>query len=153
MILKNGKRIDGMGDSMPIGSVIEYNGTDIPDGWEVLPAEGVEIYSTTETLIGTYANRPLYRIILTTNKGSLPNNTYVNIPHNIPNVDYIVSIKGLVFEAPITDDGWFYPIPYVSPTVGHIAVVGRRDVIQVEASMDLSKMHSNIIIDYTKTTD
>jgi hypothetical protein len=34
MILKNGKRLDGMGDSMPIGSIIEYNGTDIPDGWE-----------------------------------------------------------------------------------------------------------------------
>lgn len=39
MILKNGKRLDGMGDSMPIGSVIEYNGTDIPDGWEVLPGD------------------------------------------------------------------------------------------------------------------
>lgn len=39
MILKNGKRIDGLGDNMPIGSVIEYNGTDIPDGWEVLPGD------------------------------------------------------------------------------------------------------------------
>jgi hypothetical protein len=39
MILKNGKRLDGMGDSMPIGSVIEYNGTDIPDGWEILPGD------------------------------------------------------------------------------------------------------------------
>lgn len=39
MILKNGKRIDGMGDSMPIGSIIEYNGIDIPDGWEILPGD------------------------------------------------------------------------------------------------------------------
>lgn len=39
MILKNGKRLDGMGDSMPIGSVIEYNGTNIPDGWEILPGD------------------------------------------------------------------------------------------------------------------
>ena len=37
MILKNGKRIDGLGDNMPIGSIVEYNGTDIPDGWEILP--------------------------------------------------------------------------------------------------------------------
>lgn len=36
MILKNGKRLDGMGDSMPIGSIVEYNGTDIPDGWELI---------------------------------------------------------------------------------------------------------------------
>ncbi len=34
MIIKNGKRIDGLGDSMPIGSIIEYGGTNIPDGWE-----------------------------------------------------------------------------------------------------------------------
>lgn len=39
MIIKNGKRLDGMGDSMPIGSIIEYNGTDIPDGWEILPGD------------------------------------------------------------------------------------------------------------------
>lgn len=28
-----------MGDSMPIGSIVEYNGTDIPDGWEILPGD------------------------------------------------------------------------------------------------------------------
>lgn len=43
MILKDGKRIDGMGDSMPIGSIIEYNGTDIPEGWEILP-EDANVY-------------------------------------------------------------------------------------------------------------
>lgn len=41
MILKNGKRIDGLGDSMPIGSIVEYNGTDIPDGWEQV-AESID---------------------------------------------------------------------------------------------------------------
>lgn len=39
MILKNGKRIDGIGDSMPIGSIIEYNGMEIPDGWEQFEEE------------------------------------------------------------------------------------------------------------------
>lgn len=39
MIIRNGKRLDGMGDSMPIGSIVEYNGTDIPDGWEILPGD------------------------------------------------------------------------------------------------------------------
>lgn len=39
MILKNGKRIDGLGDNMPIGSIVEYNGTNIPDGWEILPGD------------------------------------------------------------------------------------------------------------------
>lgn len=62
MILKNGKRLDGMGDSMPIGSVIEYNGTDIPDGWEILPDEEGDIYSEEEHKIGRWINgKPIYR--------------------------------------------------------------------------------------------
>jgi hypothetical protein len=39
MILKNGKRLDGIADALPIGSIIEYDGTEIPDGWEVLTEE------------------------------------------------------------------------------------------------------------------
>lgn len=65
MILKNGKRIDGMGDSMPIGSIVEYNGTDIPDGWEILPeAEEKNIYSQEEVRIGTWLGKPLYRKVI-----------------------------------------------------------------------------------------
>lgn len=52
MILKNGKRLDGMGDSMPIGSVVEYNGTDIPDGWEILPGDANVYIGTTEPTEG-----------------------------------------------------------------------------------------------------
>lgn len=52
MILKNGKRLDGMGDSMPIGSVIEYNGTDIPDGWEILPGDANVYIGSTEPTEG-----------------------------------------------------------------------------------------------------
>lgn len=48
MILKNGKRIDGLGDNMPIGSIVEYNGTDIPDGWEILPGDANVCISQTE---------------------------------------------------------------------------------------------------------
>ena len=50
MILKNGKRIDGMGDSMPIGSIIEYNGTDIPDGWEEVIEDNLEDSSMVLTI-------------------------------------------------------------------------------------------------------
>lgn len=61
MIIKNGKRLDGMGDSMPIGSIIEFDGTEVPDGYEVV-ADEVILYSneqgTTEeiTLSDSVAN-------------------------------------------------------------------------------------------------
>ena len=45
MIIKDGKRIDGLGDSMPIGSIVEIAGTDIPDGWEeVIEPEDATVY-------------------------------------------------------------------------------------------------------------
>jgi len=47
MIIKDGKRIDGLGDSMPIGSIIEYDGTNVPDGWEVL-TENANVYVGSE---------------------------------------------------------------------------------------------------------
>jgi hypothetical protein len=52
MILKNGKRIDGLGDNMPIGSIVEYNGTDIPDGWEILPGDANVYIGPTEPADG-----------------------------------------------------------------------------------------------------
>ena len=61
MILKNGKRVDGIADALPIGSIFEYDGDTIPDGYEVV-ADEVILYSneqgTTEeiTLSDSAAN-------------------------------------------------------------------------------------------------
>jgi hypothetical protein len=45
MIIKDGKRIDGLGDSMPIGSIVEIAGMEIPDGWEeVFEPEDATVY-------------------------------------------------------------------------------------------------------------
>lgn len=57
MILKNGKRLDGMGDSMPIGSVIEYKGTDIPDGWEKVEEEATEEVAKDSSIVLTINNK------------------------------------------------------------------------------------------------
>lgn len=61
MILKNGKRVDGIADALPIGSIIEYDGNIIPDGYEIV-ADEVILYNneqgTTEeiTLSDSAAN-------------------------------------------------------------------------------------------------
>ena len=43
-------------DTMPIGSEVDYDGNDVPLGWEEVEDKG-EIYSTTETRVGTWINR------------------------------------------------------------------------------------------------
>jgi hypothetical protein len=67
MIIKNGKRLDGMGDSMPIGSIIEFDGTEIPDGYEVV-ADEVILYNNEQ---GTTAEITL--------SDSVANYTYIEI--------------------------------------------------------------------------
>ena len=68
MILKNGKRLDGMGDSLPIGSIIEYNGTDIPDGWELVA--------------GTESGERNYIQCELTDRLNIPDTNYVLVPFN-----------------------------------------------------------------------
>lgn len=50
-------------DSIPAGSVIEFDGDVVPEGYEKVEDKG-EVYSTEEQRIGTWIDgKPLYRII------------------------------------------------------------------------------------------
>lgn len=120
MILKNGKRLDGMGDSMPIGSIVEYNGTDIPDGWEILPGdanvyvgpveptEGQEIWiKRSKNLYNKYGNLNVsYPKMYPNGNTTLQSNGYVRstssyyfgyspgqVIHVEKNTDYVISFE------------------------------------------------------------
>lgn len=50
-----------VGDTLPIGAVIDYAGETVPSNWEEVEEEG-EAYSTEEQRIGTWIDgKPLYR--------------------------------------------------------------------------------------------
>lgn len=57
MIVKNGKRLDGMGDSMPIGSIIEFDGTEVPDGWKRVETENGNVVPSCHTGAFTINNK------------------------------------------------------------------------------------------------
>lgn len=53
--------LDDVGDTLPIGTIVEYEGDTVPDGYEEVEDEG-EVYSTEEVRIGTWIDgKPLYR--------------------------------------------------------------------------------------------
>ena len=57
-------------DALPIGSVLLYDGENIPEGYEEV-RDYIPTYSTEETKVGTWIDgKPLYRKVLT---GTLPN--------------------------------------------------------------------------------
>lgn len=136
MIIKNGKRMDGMGDSMPIGSIIEYNGTDIPDGWELVEEPDTELNLITDgdPIKAGYKidGRDVYvkRVFVP----SLPNNGLLEPDTGIPStydIDYYV---GTV----INNNRYTMTVPVEGTNFMRAALDGRSTnyVIQISTNSD-----------------
>lgn len=109
-----------------------------------------EIYSTSETRIGTWLGKPLYRKII--DFGALPNNTDKSVALGISNLELIITMNGVANRP----GGNKMPIPTVSSTLSGMIY------IYIDASLNLhivtgedrsSYTKTYITIEYTKTTD
>jgi len=110
-------------------------------------AWGADVYSTTETVVGTYNGKPLYRKVV--DCGALPNTAGKSVTHNISNINIITSMSGTSWN----DAGKKIPLPTVSLSYP-ISVSADKSKISITTSSDRSDFkNSNVIIEYTKTTD
>lgn len=83
-------------DVMPIGTVVDYEGTEIPEGWE---EAGSDDYSLEETFTGKYwvDGKKIYKKVVryttTSTIGATGTTTSITIPHGITNfnetIDYM----------------------------------------------------------------
>ena len=108
-----------------------------------------DVYSTEETIIGTWLGKPLYR--KTVNIGALPNATAKNVAHNITNIDYIVRFYGTAMSAAKHT----LPLPHVNTgniSYGVLLQVGKTNV-EIETGYNRSDYSGYVTIEYTKTTD
>ena len=147
MILKNGKRLDGMGDSMPIGSIVEYNGADIPDGWEVLPDEGESIYSQEERRVGTWINgEPLYQKVV--DFGSLPNTNYKDVSLGVDENVIVTQLTGVAYSA----SGNALALPYAAGVGYEISLSYQYETkhIRIQTYGDRSACTAMIVVQYIK---
>ena len=104
-------------------------------------------YSTTETVVGTYNGKPLYRKIV--DCGALPNNTTKEIIHGIANINIFTNITGSAWDS----NGTTIPLPTASLT-SPVVMYSDKSKIYITTITDRSTMiNSNVIIEYTKTTD
>ena len=135
-------------DTLPIGTEVDYDGQDIPEGWEEV--DDPNEYSTTEKRVGTFMGKPLYRKII--DFGALPNNTDKSVALGISNLELIITMNGVANKP----GGNKMPIPTVSSTLSGMIY------IYVDASLNLhivtgedrsSYTKTYITIEYTKTTD
>lgn len=110
-----------------------------------------ETYSTSEIVVGTWLNKPLYRKVI--EFGSLPNSTAKEVNHNISNIDKIVHQEAIAMES----GGTTYSIPHVSaPNMSSGMTMSLRSThtwVQIYCSANMSSYTGYFILEYTKTTD
>ena len=90
------------GDTLPIGSEIDYTGSSVPAGWEE-----VADYSTNEVNTGkTWIDgKPIYRRVV--DAGTSSGSGYTNVNHNIANIDTLC-----FYQAYMNDSGSIYQLPW-----------------------------------------
>jgi len=105
-------------------------------------------YSTTETVIGIWLDKPLYRKVI--NFGGLPNNTYKSVAHNISDISKIIRATGYSYAT----SGSFVNIPYSASGTNSIELVANvTDITIYTHTNQTAFSECYIVVEYTKTTD
>ena len=105
-----------------------------------------QIYSTDETIIGTWVNgKPLYRKII---KVSVNQGVQKIYDVSNMNLDDIICMNGSISQSV----GSFVPIPYGTSSNDFAVVYYPKSSNQIEINTSTAGI-VNIILEYTKTTD
>ena len=140
-------------DELPVGTRVEYNGTEVPDGWEEVPTYG-DVYSEEETVIGTWFGKPLYRKAISST-GLINRTTILTVPHNVENMEtfwidnshsFFLAISGLSYSLPM--------IGYQGNTSDNAYAYADETNIYVYSNGGWADTWTKVItLLYTKTTD
>lgn len=141
------------GDTLPIGTEVDYDGEDVPYGWEEVE-EPKDVYSTDEVKTNKVwvDGKPIYRKIVVYDKGTRTGKIETN--HGISDVDKIVSIGGFV-----TNNTEFIPLPSaitidnVNPYSISLQTSTRTKFTIFVGTVFTTSWTFYIITEYTKTTD
>lgn len=108
-----------------------------------------DVYSTEETVIGTWLGKPLYRKVI--DVGALPDDTTKLVAHNITNIDYIVRFYGTAMGS----NNHTLPLPHVNPKTPNYGILLQvsRTNVEIETGHARSDYSGYVTIEYTKTTD
>lgn len=119
------------------GNVIQPNGSG-----------GGEVYSTSETVIGTWNGRTLYRKCYEVS--AMPNNTTLLVPHGLGNSVSFFSCYGWIHAAHL-DPTSFTVGSYANLTTGKFfRTYISGDSIAVETNADYHASGGTLIVEYVK---
>ena len=137
-------------DSIPAGSVIDFDGDVVPEGYEKVEDKG-EVYSTEEQRIGTWNGKKLYRkTIEIDTSSSFTNSTLTKYEHKIANIEKI--IKATSTAKTSWGGGWFTDIT-LAINKFQIRADETYLYIKNDSGSDYKLEYLAVILEYTKTTD
>ena len=131
-----------VGDTLPIGTEVDYDGSVVPDGWEVV--DDPNTYSTNETRIGTWIDgKPIYRKVVDFTISS----TWQDVG-TFSNVNFFTKIQ-LVRKT----GGNAYPYYHDSDNYCYAYITTTKTKMIVASSSNENGNAGSLIVEYTKTTD
>ena len=108
------------------------------------------IYSTDETIIGTWMNKPLYRKAYYVNGFANNGNVYLDI--NVENVDTVISANGYAKNSSHTET-IFLNSSYSNAIYDAIVWEESKNKLRLHSTSDRSGYSGYVWIEFTKTTD
>lgn len=138
-------------DSLPVGSVVEFDGDEVPAGYEKV--DGSNDYSSEEIVIGTWFGKPLYS--KTFYRPVLINGTSETVNHGIQNVErmWLDTTKSFIIWS---STGQANNLPFIHQiTYAHSIWIHDfySTNFTLSSGMDRSNLKGYITVNYTKTTD
>ena len=138
------KQAMGTQPSIPeVNKVTDSNMNEIKNG-----INNSTTYSTTEKVVGTWNNKPLYRKVIEC--GALPNNANKDVAHNIQNLGITTKCNGMAVR---TSDSRALTIPDSTPSAEISCGVTNTNVYITTHNDRSTFNNSFLILEYTKTTD
>lgn len=140
---------NAVGDTLPIGAIVEYDGTTVPTNWEKVNDYSTEEVKTGETWID---GKPIYKKTIQFTTSATGKHS---IKHNISNLDTIIEGKG----SSKSSTGTFYIFP-MSSAVDNVSAysISIQDISTTyiyffRGTNVTGTVISYITLYYTKTTD
>lgn len=146
------------GDTLPVGTIVEFDGTTIPAGYEQVEEEK-DIYSLEEVKTNKVwiDGKPLYRKMVDT--GIMPSNSGKYFEHGISNVEHIhINLGETMWIG--NNESFTGKTTVFSPIFSDDSGVYIRQLAANSSSIQIGTSNVNanyfkllVCVEYTKTTD
>lgn len=144
------------GDTLPVGTIVEFDGTTIPAGYEQVEEEK-DIYSSEEVKTNKVwiDGKPIYRRVLYFSATGTHTETFRLYSEVIQNLSMIVNMYGIYSDAGLSSINSVINAPAVSGVsygcTSNIDIGNKRVFLDFGGSS--SDVNARLIVEYTKTTD